>query len=173
MRGQPAFGTAYRRDLVERKPQLIGRRKLLAEMSAQAGDWSLVAEQCRELLRHPGHALGNDDEELRLGARALARKVRRMRPAAVAFLGIGAYRTAFGRPRAVVGLQPERLEGADVWVLPNPSGRTAYYLLPALVRHFRALRKACLTPKRPRPPRRAGLRSRGKDTEIPVHDRRR
>ena len=58
-----------------------------------------------------------------------------MRPAAVAFLGVGAYRTAFGRPRAVVGLQPERLEGADVWVLPNPSGRTAYYLLPALVRH--------------------------------------
>src|SRR2546427_5069798 len=114
-----------------------------------------------------------DDEELRLGARALARKVRRMRPAAVAFLGVGAYRTAFGRPRAVVGLQLERLEGADVWVLPNPSGRTAYYLLPALVRHFRALRKACLTPKRPRPPRFAGLRSRGKDTEIPVHDRRR
>jgi double-stranded uracil-DNA glycosylase len=84
-----------------------------------------------------------DKGELRRGALALARKVRRMRPAAIAFLGVGAYRTAFGRPRATVGVQPERLEGAVVWVLPNPSGRTAYYLLPALVRHFRALRKAC------------------------------
>jgi len=88
------------------------------------------------------------DEELRRGARALLRKVRRWRPAAVAFLGVGAYRVAFGRPRAVVGLQPEQLEGAAVWVLPNPSGRTAYYLLPALVRHFRALRRGSLKPSR-------------------------
>ena len=94
-----------------------------------------------------------DDQELRRGARALSRKVRRLRPAAVAFLGVGAYRTAFGLPRAVVGLQPERLEGAQVWVLPNPSGRTAYYLLPALARHFRALRRACFKPGPRRPAR--------------------
>ena len=97
-----------------------------------------------------------DQGELRRGARALARKVRRLRPAAVAFLGVGAYRVAFARPRAVVGPQPERLAGSSVWVLPNPSGRTAYYLLPALVRHFRALRRASLRPSRRGPSRRAG-----------------
>jgi double-stranded uracil-DNA glycosylase len=102
-----------------------------------------------------------EPDELRRGARALARKVRRLRPGAVAFLGVGAYRLAFGRPRATVGRQPERLEGAEVWVLPNPSGRTAYYLLPALVRHFRALRRARLKPSRPAPFRRAAPRPRG------------
>ena len=48
-----------------------------------------------------------------------AGKVRRYRPRAVAILGLGAYRTAFGRPKATLGLQPERLEGAELWVLPH------------------------------------------------------
>ncbi len=42
-------------------------------------------------------------DELRHGARRLESLVRKHQPAYVAFLGIGAYRTAFGRPRAVVG----------------------------------------------------------------------
>src|SRR5437868_7278272 len=61
-------------------------------------------------------------EELLAGARRLARKVRRLRPKAVAFLGVTAYRTAFSRPRAGLGLQAESLGGAAMWVLPNPSG---------------------------------------------------
>jgi TDG/mug DNA glycosylase family protein len=78
--------------------------------------------------------------ELIQGGRALAAKVRRFRPRAVAFVGLGAYRSAFGRPRATLGLQPEPLEGAKVWVLPSPSGLNANYQLPALVKLFRALR---------------------------------
>jgi TDG/mug DNA glycosylase family protein len=78
--------------------------------------------------------------ELIEGGRALAAKVRRFRPRAVAFVGLGAYRSAFGRPRATLGLQPEPLEGAKVWVLPSPSGLNANYQLPALVKLFRALR---------------------------------
>ncbi len=79
-------------------------------------------------------------EELIQGGRMLAAKVRRFRPRAVAFVGLGAYRIAFGRPRATLGLQPEPLEGAQVWVLPSPSGLNANYQLPALVKLFRALR---------------------------------
>jgi len=78
--------------------------------------------------------------ELVRGGRTLAAKVRRFRPRAVAFVGLGAYRTAFGRPRATLGQQPEPLEGAKVWVLPSPSGLNANYQLPALVKLFRALR---------------------------------
>ncbi len=89
---------------------------------------------------------GNADEitrqELRAGARRVERLVGRYRPAAVAFLGVGAYRAAFGKPRAAVGAQPERLAGAPVWVLPNPSGRTAAYQVPDLVRLFGELRAA-------------------------------
>jgi len=78
--------------------------------------------------------------ELREGVRALERKVRRFAPAYVAVLGIGAYRTAFGRPRAVEGRQPDPLGPAAVWLLPNPSGLNAHHQVPALVERFAALR---------------------------------
>jgi TDG/mug DNA glycosylase family protein len=82
------------------------------------------------------------DEELRGGARRLVRKVRRYRPAFVAFLGVTAYRTAFRRPRAVLGRQEEKIGGAGVWVLPNPSGLNAHYRLADLARLFAELRRA-------------------------------
>src|SRR5205823_5931175 len=75
-------------------------------------------------------------DELVAGGRALARKVRRHRPAAVAFLGVTAYRAAFGRPRAVLGQQADALAGAAVWVLPNPSGLNAHYQLADLARLY-------------------------------------
>jgi double-stranded uracil-DNA glycosylase len=84
--------------------------------------------------------LGRD--ELRRGAIRLERKVRRFQPAIVAFAGMGAYRVAFGRPRAGLGRQPEPLAGAIIWLLPNPSGAQAAYQLDDLVRAFRALRRA-------------------------------
>ena len=76
------------------------------------------------------------------GRRRLAAKVRRYRPASVVFLGVGAYRHAFGRPKAAIGRQPETFEGAEIWVLPNPSGLNANYQLAALVELFRALRNS-------------------------------
>jgi TDG/mug DNA glycosylase family protein len=78
-------------------------------------------------------------EEFVAGRRRLARKVRRYRPHTVAFLGLGAYRHAFGRPQATFGRQPETFEGAAVWVLPSPSGLNANYQMPALVQLFRRL----------------------------------
>jgi TDG/mug DNA glycosylase family protein len=67
------------------------------------------------------------DEELRSGARALERTVREHRPRLVAVVGLGAYRTAFGRSSAAMGLQAEEIGGRPVWVLPNPSGLNAHY----------------------------------------------
>jgi double-stranded uracil-DNA glycosylase len=82
------------------------------------------------------------DEELREGARRLGRKVRRYRPAVIAFLGVTAYRVAFGRPKAKLGPQPERLAESAVWVLPNPSGLNAHYQLAELATLYRQLRRA-------------------------------
>ena len=80
-------------------------------------------------------------DELRLGRRRLAAKLRRWRPRCLAVLGIGAYRTAFERPRAGYGLQVELMAGAAVWLLPNPSGLNAHHQPADLARAFGALRR--------------------------------
>jgi double-stranded uracil-DNA glycosylase len=84
------------------------------------------------------------DAELRAGRRRLERKVRRHTPRWVAVVGIGAYRTAFDRPRAVIGPQPERLHRSRLWVLPNPSGLNANHQIAELTQAFEALRCAIL-----------------------------
>ena len=64
---------------------------------------------------------------LRAGAAALQATVRDWAPRLVAPLGVVAYRAAFARPHAVMGVQEERVGGRPVWVLPNPSGLNAHY----------------------------------------------
>ncbi|MGQ0640877.1 MAG: G/U mismatch-specific DNA glycosylase [Gemmatimonadaceae bacterium] len=82
--------------------------------------------------------LSND--EYVAGARALVRKVRKYRPRMLAVLGVGAYRAAFARPKAALGLQPERIGETELWLLPNPSGLNANYQLADLERLFGELR---------------------------------
>ena len=80
--------------------------------------------------------------ELLAGGRRLQMKVRRYRPRFLAVLGIGAYRAAFARPKAQLGLQAEPLGETLIWVLPNPSGLNAHYRADALAKLFRELREA-------------------------------
>lgn len=79
-------------------------------------------------------------DEVRAGARRLRRKVLRYRPRCVAFCGLGAYRTAFDRPSAPVGLQPDLLGQSSIWLLPNPSGLNAGYPPARLIQLFSDLR---------------------------------
>jgi len=60
----------------------------------------------------------------------------------LAVLGVGAYRTAFAAPKAVVGPQDELLGHTRIRVLPSPSGLNANYQLGELVRLFSELREA-------------------------------
>lgn len=76
-------------------------------------------------------------EQLRAGARDLAQRVAALRPAVVAMLGITAYRAAFDRKDAVAGRQPESIAGAQLWVLPNPSGLNAHASLAQLADAYR------------------------------------
>jgi double-stranded uracil-DNA glycosylase len=78
--------------------------------------------------------------ELAAGAVALAELVARYRPRVLAVLGVTAWRQAFARPKAVLGLQPERVGGAATWVLPNPSGLNAHHQLPDLARLYARVR---------------------------------
>jgi len=79
-------------------------------------------------------------EELRAGAAALAELVARYRPGVLAVLGITAWRVAFDRPRATLGVQPERVGGVTTVVAPNPSGLNAHHQLPDLARRYAELR---------------------------------
>ncbi|MEU0466197.1 G/U mismatch-specific DNA glycosylase [Amycolatopsis sp. NPDC006131] len=82
------------------------------------------------------------DEELRAGGVRLAAKVAEYRPRWLAVVGITAFRTAFGRPKATVGRQPDPLGETRVWVLPNPSGLNAHWTPATLAEAFADLRNS-------------------------------
>jgi double-stranded uracil-DNA glycosylase len=80
--------------------------------------------------------------ELKEGAARLLGLIAARRPRFVAIAGVTAYRTAFARPKALIGPQPDPLGTARLWILPNPSGLNASWTLPRLTEAFRALRAA-------------------------------
>ncbi|EYF03234.1 G/U mismatch-specific DNA glycosylase [Chondromyces apiculatus] len=90
-------------------------------------------------------------DQLREGGVILRRKLRRYAPRVLAVLGVGAYRVAFAKPRALMGRQPEPLEGVTVWILPNPSGLNAHYQPADLAARFAELKDALPTLAAPPP----------------------
>jgi double-stranded uracil-DNA glycosylase len=93
-------------------------------------------------------------DEYVAGLRSLRRKVRRWKPEVVALVGVTLYRAIYGKgvgspfprdpvrkrlPAASPGLRAERFEGADVFVLPNPSGRNANFSYDEMLTAYRAL----------------------------------
>jgi len=90
-------------------------------------------------------------DEYIAGARTLRKKIRKWKPEVVAFVGVTLFRVVFQcRPAELVrvGLQKDSLEGARVFVLPNPSGRNANFSYTEMLAAFRRLRRYLLTPKR-------------------------
>ena len=75
--------------------------------------------------------------ELREGGEQLRAFVARHRPRVVAVAGITAYRDAFARPKAAMGLQDDTLEGVELWVVPNPSGLNAHETVDSLAAAYR------------------------------------
>ena len=67
-------------------------------------------------------------DEIVRGKQILARKIGRIRPEVVAFVGLGIYASFFGKlatPGA--GAKDNLISGARVFVLPNPSGLNASF----------------------------------------------
>lgn len=81
-------------------------------------------------------------QELIEGGEILTRKVKRYTPRYLAIVGMGAYRTAFNRPKAKLGLQDETIDATKIWVLPNPSGLNANYQAAQLAELFGELNTA-------------------------------
>ena len=78
----------------------------------------------------------------------LAEVVRAHRPKVVAVLGKTAYRQAFGVRHLEVGRQPDLFEGAELWVLPNPSGLNAHDTVETLAAAYRQAAAAAGLPLR-------------------------
>lgn len=81
-------------------------------------------------------------EEYAAGRLRLGTKVRRYKPAIIAFVGITVYRAMFPEHRGPVrmGPQPQRLGQSRVFVLPNTSGRNAHYSFDQMLAAFESLR---------------------------------
>jgi TDG/mug DNA glycosylase family protein len=77
------------------------------------------------------------------GLRILRRKIRRLHPVIVAFVGVSLYRFVGSvRGPLALGERADRFEGARVFVLPNPSGRNANFSYAQMLDAFRALAAA-------------------------------
>jgi double-stranded uracil-DNA glycosylase len=88
-------------------------------------------------------------EEFRHGAVDLVARLDHWQPDVVAVAGVGAYRTAFSRPRAKVGRQDERVGDAELWVVPNPSGLNAHETTGSLAAWYRRAAEAAGVVQRP------------------------
>ena len=89
----------------------------------------------------PGVSTLKPDEYV-TGLRTLRRKIRRVRPAIVALIGVSLYRAIAGvKGPVALGLQPATFEGARVVVLPNPSGRNAHFSYREMLAAFRTLKR--------------------------------
>jgi TDG/mug DNA glycosylase family protein len=125
-------------------PALLQAGVLERPISPSAG----MTDEDRDYLRARGIGITNivarasarasdlTAEELRAGKDRLAALVRRTTPAVVAVAGITAYRTGWGRPKAALGRQPDDLEGARLWVVPNPSGLNAHHTIATLAEAY-------------------------------------
>jgi len=76
-------------------------------------------------------------EEYRAGMARVERLLRWLAPSVVCMVGLTGWRVAVD-PAARAGVQPDRLGGRPVYVMPSTSGINAHAQLPELVGHLRA-----------------------------------
>ncbi|MET0767042.1 MAG: mismatch-specific DNA-glycosylase, partial [Aeromicrobium sp.] len=83
-----------------------------------------------------------DDAEVVEGRARLEAFIAEHRPRVVAFAGITSYRIAFAEKRARAGRQERTIAGAQVWVVPNPSGLNAHETVTSLAAAYREAAQA-------------------------------
>jgi double-stranded uracil-DNA glycosylase len=137
--------------------KLLRESKLVPEPISYEDDGRLVEWELgiTNLIARPSPGI-NDlrPAEYVEGWTILSRKIRRYKPAVVALVGVTLYRailpllpgvppaerrTARLSPDHVLGLRPEAIHGARLFVLPNPSGRNANFSYDEMLEAFKQL----------------------------------
>jgi TDG/mug DNA glycosylase family protein len=139
--------------------KLLAESRLVPEPITAADDERLPewGFGVTNLVARPSPGIGDlRPAEYLEGWTVLERKIAKYRPAIVALVGVTLYRAilpmlaADGAAAArrstaargpVLGLRRERIHGAQVYVLPNPSGRNANFSYAEMLRAFRGLRR--------------------------------
>jgi TDG/mug DNA glycosylase family protein len=80
------------------------------------------------------------------GGERLRAFARQHQPQVVAILGVTAFRHAYGVPGTGIGRQDDDFEGAELWVLPNPSGLNAHETTASLAAWYRQAAEAAGVP---------------------------
>jgi TDG/mug DNA glycosylase family protein len=90
----------------------------------------------------PGIDSLSPDEYVR-GRTRLHVKIRKFRPRIIALVGVTVFRAMFPehKGRVAVGLQPQTLDRAAVFVLPNTSGRNANFSYAEMLAAFKSLKR--------------------------------
>jgi double-stranded uracil-DNA glycosylase len=139
--------------------RLLTEARLVPEPIAYVDDARLVewGLGITNLIARPTPGIGDlRPQEYIDGWIVLEKKIRRYRPAVVALVGVTLYRailpllgdpaplrrrSAATPPESVLGLRPEVVHGARLFVLPNPSGRNANFSYGEMLAAFRALKR--------------------------------
>jgi TDG/mug DNA glycosylase family protein len=117
--------------------------RLSAERDAEMLRWHYGLTNI--VARPTAGVAGLDARDFEMGRRTLLEKIHTLQPAIVALVGLTVFDRLHApsrRRRAATrraGLQRERLHGARLFVLPNPSGRNTHFTYVEMLRLYRRL----------------------------------
>jgi TDG/mug DNA glycosylase family protein len=131
--------------------KLLAESRLVPEPITHEDDIRLLEWNLglTNLIARPSPGIGDlRPTEYVEGWKTLRRKIRRYRPEVVALVGVTVYRAILplmdgasrSRNRPAIGPQRITIEGARVFVLPNPSGRNANFSYAEMLAAFIQLR---------------------------------
>ena len=117
-KGNPFWRLLYAARLIDRPLTFAEERELIGYGLGITNVCARPSRSASELSR----------AEMAAGARALARRVRRLEPGAVVLVGLTIYRQIYARQATPgAGAKPQTFGGAPIFVVPNPSGLNASF----------------------------------------------
>ncbi len=136
--------------------KLLNQSRLVSEPLTYHDDWRLPewGIGLTNIVTRPTPGTNTlTPKDYQFGRAQLAAKIRKYRISIIVVLGITLWPILFPRPprggpqsekkpiKPQLGFQPEPFAGANVFLVPNPSGRNAHYSYADMLHYFKKLTK--------------------------------